>query len=193
MTGLHFESLRGGCSGDIVVSDGIMRVPEFESLDHLVLNNGRAQSGGTACDLRTVDASNGSEHALDVGGTTGCCLLSPTGGGIPGAELCVGRVASVPANTPDAAHQCVSPGLGVDAVVIDRCDPVQSRVNSSTLQVAASRGKRKLNCMSQYGDEVLGKNFRTLLTQPSRGIVARLSAASEQRAVESLLARGVRK
>ena len=176
-----------------MASDETMRVFEPESLDHLNFSNGRSQGGGVACHLRTVDASYGSEHALDVGGTTGCCLLSPTGGGIPGAELCVGRVASVPANTPDAAHQCVSPGLGVDAVVIDRGDPVQSRVNSSTLQVAASRGKRKLNCMSQYGDEVLGKNFRTLLTQPSRGIVARLSPASEQRAVESLLARGVRK
>ena len=143
-------------------------------------------------ELSAVDLSN-AEVESGPSGAIGCCLLSPTGGGIPGAELCVGRVASVPANTPDAVHQCVSPGLGVDAVVIDCGNLVQSRVNSSTLQVAASRGKRKLNCMSQYGDEVLGKNFRTLLTQPSRGVVARLSAASEQRVVESLLARGVRK
>ena len=122
------------------------------------------------------------EHLLDVGGTTGSCLLSPTGGGDPGAELCVGRVANAPANTPVAAHQCMSPELALDV-----------QLNLSTVQVAASRGKRKLMCMTQAGDEVLGKNFRSHLKQPLRSAIPRVSAVSEQRAVESLLARGVRK
>ena len=103
-----------------------------------------------------------------------------------------GATTPTAANTPDAAYQCLMP-RSVDLQVSGQ---QSSHWNYSTMHVGvggvSSLGaKRKFDCLhSPAGPEDGLRRFRSFLIQPSRRPLLRADVAREQRAVESLLAKG---
>ena len=112
------------------------------------------------------------------GGTIGSCLLSPPSGGgdvVPGAELCVGRLANAPASTPEGTCKCMSLKSELDLQLNSGTLHGETNENNSLCTDASIRAGIRI------------KLFRQVLLQPTRAVRARTDASVGMEAVARLV------